>query len=118
MVAYHDREWGRPVHDDRILFEFLTLEGAQAGLSWSTILRKREGYRRAFASFDPAKVARFDKARIRPAAAFYHSDLHEFVLPYDEVREAPSPDAILLEFLQSSYDAAADLGKWDRAALE
>ncbi|TMA27301.1 MAG: DNA-3-methyladenine glycosylase I [Deltaproteobacteria bacterium] len=65
MVAYHDREWGRPVHDDRILFEFLTLEGAQAGLSWSTILRKREGYRRAFASFDPAKVARFDKARIR-----------------------------------------------------
>ena len=59
MVAYHDDEWGTPSHDDRHLFEMLTLEGAQAGLSWSTILRKREGYRRAFAGFDAAKVARF-----------------------------------------------------------
>jgi DNA-3-methyladenine glycosylase I len=59
MIAYHDDEWGTPSHDDRHLFEMLTLEGAQAGLSWSTILRKREGYRRAFAGFDPAKVARF-----------------------------------------------------------
>jgi DNA-3-methyladenine glycosylase I len=59
MVAYHDDEWGTPSHDDRHLFELLTLEGAQAGLSWSTILRKREGYRRAFAAFDPAAVARF-----------------------------------------------------------
>jgi DNA-3-methyladenine glycosylase I len=59
MVAHHDDEWGRPSHDDRHLFEMLTLEGAQAGLSWSTILHKREGYRRAFASFDPTKVARF-----------------------------------------------------------
>jgi DNA-3-methyladenine glycosylase I len=58
-IAYHDREWGVPVHDDRVLFEFLTLEGAQAGLSWSTILNKRENYRRAFARFDPRKVARF-----------------------------------------------------------
>ena len=56
---YHDHEWGAPVHDDRVLFEFLILEGAQAGLSWSTILRKRESYRAAFAGFDPAKVARF-----------------------------------------------------------
>jgi len=56
---YHDEEWGVPVHDDRKLFEFLTLEGAQAGLSWSTILAKRENYRRAFARFDPARVARF-----------------------------------------------------------
>jgi DNA-3-methyladenine glycosylase I len=63
-VAYHDDEWGVPEHDDRRLFELLTLEGAQAGLSWSTILRKREGYRRAFAGFDPAAVARFDSARI------------------------------------------------------
>ena len=55
-VAYHDREWGRPVHDDLVLFEFLVLEGAQAGLSWSTILRKRGNYRRLFAGFDPAKV--------------------------------------------------------------
>lgn len=63
IVRYHDREWGRPLHDDRRLFEMLTLEGAQAGLSWSTILRKREGYRRAFANFDPRRVARFDARR-------------------------------------------------------
>jgi DNA-3-methyladenine glycosylase I len=59
MLAYHDEEWGVPAHDDRRLFEMLTLEGAQAGLSWSTILRKREGYRSAFVGFDPAAVARF-----------------------------------------------------------
>ncbi len=64
MWSYHDREWGVPVHDDHKHFEFLTLEGAQAGLSWSTILRKRDGYRRAFANFDPAKVARFTPAKI------------------------------------------------------
>ena len=64
-IEYHDREWGVPVHDDRVLFEFLTLEGAQAGLSWSTILKKRENYRRAFADFDPVRVARFTAARER-----------------------------------------------------
>src|SRR5512139_101599 len=63
-IAYHDLEWGVPVHDDRGLFEFLLLEGAQAGLSWSTILKKREGYRGAFAGFDPSEVARFDEARM------------------------------------------------------
>lgn len=62
-TRYHDQEWGRPVHDDRHLFEMLTLEGAQAGLSWSTILRKRAAYRKAFAGFVPAKVARFDARR-------------------------------------------------------
>jgi DNA-3-methyladenine glycosylase I len=62
-VRYHDEEWGRPVHDDRRLFEMLTLEGAQAGLSWSTILRKRAGYRRAFANFNPRRVAGFDARR-------------------------------------------------------
>ena len=62
-TRYHDEEWGRPVHDDRRLFEMLTLEGAQAGVSWSTILRKRAAYRKAFAGFDPAKVARFDARR-------------------------------------------------------
>ena len=62
--AYHDKEWGVPVHDDRALFEFLVLEGAQAGLSWITILRKREAYRRAFEGFDPAKVASFTDARL------------------------------------------------------
>jgi DNA-3-methyladenine glycosylase I len=64
MWAYHDGEWGVPVHDDRTHFEFLVLEGAQAGLSWSTILDKREGYRRCFAEFDAEKVARFTPARI------------------------------------------------------
>lgn len=63
-VKYHDEEWGVPVHDDRVHFEFIVLDGAQAGLSWSTILNKRENYRRAFAGFDPAKVARFDKRRV------------------------------------------------------
>jgi DNA-3-methyladenine glycosylase I len=64
-IEYHDREWGVPVHDDRVLFEFLTLEGAQAGLSWSTILKKRPNYKRAFADFDPARVARLTAARER-----------------------------------------------------
>lgn len=64
-VAYHDEEWGVPVHDDRKLFEFLILEGAQAGLSWITILKRREGYRKAFAGFDPKKVARFDAKKIK-----------------------------------------------------
>ena len=64
-VRYHDDEWGRPVHDDRTLFEFLVLEGAQAGLSWLTVLRKREAYRKAFDGFDPARVARFRPARIQ-----------------------------------------------------
>lgn len=68
-VAYHDDEWGVPVRDDRTLFEFLTLEGAQAGLSWITILRKREGYRRLFAEFDPSEVASFDEARIQALLA-------------------------------------------------
>ncbi len=63
-VAYHDEEWGVPLHDDRKLFEFLVLEGAQAGLSWYTILRKRDAYRKAFAGFDPRKVARFSRAKI------------------------------------------------------
>ena len=63
-IAYHDDEWGVPAYDDAIHFEFLILESAQAGLSWATVLRKREGYRRAFAEFDPVKVARFSKRRI------------------------------------------------------
>jgi DNA-3-methyladenine glycosylase I len=63
-IAYHDDEWGVPVHDDRRFFEFLILEGAQAGLSWSTILNKRAAYRKAFADFDPVRVARFDRRKI------------------------------------------------------
>ena len=64
-IAYHDKEWGLPVHNDRLLFEFLILEGAQAGLSWSTILNKRENYRRAFNNYDPQKVAKYDAAKMR-----------------------------------------------------
>lgn len=63
-IAYHDREWGAPQHDDRVLFEFLVLEGAQAGLSWDTILRKRENYRAAFDKFDPKKISRYDKRKL------------------------------------------------------
>lgn len=63
-VAYHDKEWGVPVHDDRKQFEFLILEGAQAGLSWQTILKRRENYREAFANFDPVKVARYDEKKL------------------------------------------------------
>ncbi len=65
MIQYHDNEWGVPVHDDRKHFEFLVLEGAQAGLSWSIVLKKRDGYRRAFSRFDPGKVARYTDKRIR-----------------------------------------------------
>lgn len=64
-VEYHDKEWGRPVHNDIILFEMLTLEGAQAGLSWETVLKKRENYRKAFCQFDPAKVSRFTSKKIQ-----------------------------------------------------
>ena len=63
-VRYHDLEWGRPVHDDKVLFELLTLEGAQAGLSWETVLMKREHYRKVFANFDPRKVARFSQSKV------------------------------------------------------
>ena len=63
-ILYHDREWGVPQHEDRVLFEFLVLEGAQAGLSWDTILRKRENYRAAFSNFEPQKVAKFDRRKI------------------------------------------------------
>jgi DNA-3-methyladenine glycosylase I len=69
MIEYHDKEWGVPVHDDRVLFEFLILEGAQAGLSWETILNKRENYRRAFDRFNAAKIARYDRKKVRELLA-------------------------------------------------
>lgn len=69
MLEYHDREWGVPVHDDHKHFEFLVLEAAQAGLSWSIVLKKREGYRRAFSEFDPQRVARYTQQRIQKLAA-------------------------------------------------
>jgi DNA-3-methyladenine glycosylase I len=64
MLQYHDEEWGVPVHDDRLLFEFIVLEGAQAGLTWMTVLRRREAYREAFAHFDPIRIARFDRRKV------------------------------------------------------
>src|SRR3954471_2510653 len=69
MIAYHDAEWGVPQHDDRVLFEFLILEGAQAGLSWSTILAKRNAYRRAFSNFNPKSIARYDAAKLKQLMA-------------------------------------------------
>src|SRR5713226_9242507 len=69
MIAYHDTEWGVPQHDDRVLFEFLILEGAQAGLSWSTILAKREAYRRAFNRFNPKSIARYDATKLKQLMA-------------------------------------------------
>ena len=69
MIEYHDKEWGVPVHDDRVLFEFLILEGAQAGLSWETILNKRENYRRALDRFNAAKIARYDRKKVRELLA-------------------------------------------------
>ena len=69
MIEYHDKEWGKPVHEDPLLFEFLILEGAQAGLSWETILNKRENYRRAFDRFDAKKIARYDKRKVRALLA-------------------------------------------------
>src|SRR6476659_7114749 len=63
-IAYHDAEWGVPVHDDRVLFEFLVLEGAQAGLSWDTVLRKREHYRKVLSGFNPKRIARYDAAKL------------------------------------------------------
>ena len=68
-IAYHDREWGVPLHDDRGLFEFLILEGAQAGLSWETILRKRDNYRRAFNAFNPGKIAKYDEQKVESLMA-------------------------------------------------
>src|SRR6202051_925678 len=69
MIRYHDEEWGVPVHNDRVLFEFLILEGAQAGLSWETVLRKRERYRQVFDGFDAAKIARYDAKKVRALLA-------------------------------------------------
>src|SRR5262245_56164333 len=68
-IAYHDREWGVPLHDDEGLFEFLILEGAQAGLSWETILRKRDNYRKAFNTFNPAKIAKYDEQKVESLMA-------------------------------------------------
>jgi DNA-3-methyladenine glycosylase I len=101
-IEYHDREWGTPVHDDRLLFEFLILEGAQAGLSWSTILAKRQGYRKAFANFDAHKVARFDEKST--AALLLNPDIVRNRLKIaSTVQNARAFEAVRREF--GSFDA-------------
>ena len=101
-IEYHDLEWGTPVHDDRLLFEFLILEGAQAGLSWSTILAKRQGYRKAFANFDARKVARFDEKRM--AALLLNPEIVRNRLKIaSTVQNARAFEAVRKEF--GSFDA-------------
>lgn len=123
MVAYHDDEWGVPHHDDHALFELLTLEGAQAGLSWTTILRKREGYRNAFDGFDPVRVARFTPARVDrlvldPGIVRHRQKIESTVANARAVlkvqREVGSLDAFLWDFVegaptQHALDALADV---------
>ena len=98
MIAYHDLEWGVPQHDDRVLFEFLILEGAQAGLSWETILKKRENYRKAFARFDPRKVAKFTASDEKPLLFNVEED------PYERIDRAAEQGAKVTE-LKAAIDA-------------
>lgn len=118
-VDYHDNEWGRPVHDDRMLFEFLVLEGAQAGLSWITVLKKREAYREAFDGFDPAKVALYDEAKVEDLMANpgiirnrlkINSAISNAKLFLDVVEEYGSFDA----FIWSYVDGVPIVGHWKR----
>jgi DNA-3-methyladenine glycosylase I len=117
MLAYHDEEWGVPSHDDRHLFELLTLEGAQAGLSWRTILDKRDGYRRAFAGFDPAAVAAFgprDVGRLLADAGIVRNRLkvESAVANAAAIVELGSFDAYLWDFV----GGAPLVGRWKRLA--
>ena len=111
-LAYHDEEWGVPSHDDRHLFEMLTLEGAQAGLSWATILRKREGYRAVFAQFDADRVARFDRRKVerllttrhRPQPAQGRVDGEQRARVLEVQEEFGSFDAYLWQFVGRRAD--------------
>jgi DNA-3-methyladenine glycosylase I len=116
-LAYHDEEWGVPVHDDRRLFEMLVLEGAQAGLSWSTILNKREGYRRAFAGFDPAKVARFDARKVDrlladPSIVRNRLKVESTVANARAVLDVQEEDGSLDSFLWSFVDGAPKVNRF------
>jgi DNA-3-methyladenine glycosylase I len=120
-VAYHDEEWGVPVHDDRRLFELLTLEGAQAGLAWITILRKREGYREAFAAFDPAAVARFtprDVERLMADEGIVRNRLkiESTVNNAARVLEVQEELGSLDAYLWSAVDGAPIVGNWRTSA--
>jgi DNA-3-methyladenine glycosylase I len=115
-LAYHDEEWGVPVHDERHLFEMLTLEGAQAGLSWRTILYKREGYRKAFAGFDAAKVARFTEAKVGrlledPSIVRNRLKVASTVA---NAKAIAALDGSLDELLWSFVDGAPTVNRWRR----
>jgi DNA-3-methyladenine glycosylase I len=117
MLAYHDEEWGVPSHDDAHLFEMLTLEGAQAGLSWSTILRKREGYRRAFAGFDAAVVARFTQADVErlladPGIVRNRLKVESTVVNAARVLEVREEIGSLDAYLRSVVGAEPVVGGW------
>jgi DNA-3-methyladenine glycosylase I len=116
-LAYHDEEWGVPVHDDVRLFEMLTLEGAQAGLSWSTILNKREGYREAFRGFDPAKVARFSPATVErllqnPAIVRNRLKVESTVQNARAVLEVQRDEGSLDAYLWTFVDGAPLVNRW------
>jgi DNA-3-methyladenine glycosylase I len=119
MRVYHDEEWGTPSHDDRHLFELLTLEGAQAGLSWSTILRKREGYRAAFAGFDPAVVARFTPKDVErlladPGIVRNRLKVESTVNNAARVLEVQEAEGSLDAYLWSFVDGAPIVNRWKR----
>jgi DNA-3-methyladenine glycosylase I len=121
-VAYHDEEWGVPVHDDRQLYELLVLEGAQAGLSWATILRKRDGYRRLFAGFDPEAVARFDGRRTEelladPAIVRNRLKVESAVENARRVLEVQAELGSLAALLWSFVDGEPVVNRW-RAVAE
>jgi DNA-3-methyladenine glycosylase I len=118
-LAYHDEEWGVPSHDERHLFEMLVLEGAQAGLSWSTILNKREGYRKAFADFDAAKVARFTPARIEglmgdPAIVRNRLKIESTVNNARKVLEVQRERGSLDGYLWAFVGGEPIVGRWKR----
>jgi DNA-3-methyladenine glycosylase I len=117
MLAYHDEEWGVPSHDDRHLYEMITLEGAQAGLSWVTILRKRDGYRRAFAGFDPVAVARFDGRRIErlladPAIVRNRLKVESTVNNAARVLEVQEEFGSLAAYVWQFVDGTLLVGNW------
>lgn len=118
-LAYHDEEWGTPSHDDRHLFEMLVLEGAQAGLSWSTILNKREGYRKAFAGFDAAKVARFTPAKVErlmldASIVRNRMKIESAVKNAAAVLRVREEHGSLDTYLWSFVDGAPIVGRWKR----
>ena len=117
MIAYHDTEWGVPTHDDRVLFEFLLLEGAQAGLSWSTILGRREGYRAAFAGFDPAQVASFDEAVVErlvadPGIVRHRQKIRSAITNAGAVLELQAEHGSLDRYLWSFVDGEPVQNTW------